>query len=73
MCVFYELRISAKKSAVTRDRSGDLTIFSRTLSQLSYNGGLPSSEHLAPKTLSRARFFRQVTKSAHQAQLRSKF
>ena len=34
----FSKKIKNKKIADTRDRTGDITIFSRTLSQLSYNG-----------------------------------
>ena len=39
-----------KRSAATRDRTRDLTIFSRTLSQLSYCGVLTSSPRTCPLT-----------------------
>ena len=40
-----EAAIGAKRNAETRDRTGDLQIFSLTLSQLSYRG-LPDVENL---------------------------
>ena len=55
-------RKKCKRSAATRDRTRDLTIFSRTLSQLSYCGVLISSRPLV--------LLSQSAKTRQQTQLK---